>query len=268
MAKWFHKCSLEWLQSRQKFLTATDIKDLLPVTKTGRKRVVDDESYLKVLARKVVKLTEDDCLSTGYAARGHILEPYAIMKYNNWIGVGSSGYPLMYHWDDLIIAKPPATNGGLAFSPDAMNIPMDSPIVVHDAVVSSFPGKVTAIAEVKSYGAEKHFIAGYSNKMDLEERWQIATAMAVLDDIEDAHLLFFNPSVSDQLFIHSYDREDLKDEIAIVLDIEQNWFAWLSNLDIASADVVKGNYGTEQAIIAEIVDRESLDPDGFKSVIV
>ena len=79
---WEHKCSLEWLLERQKYLTASDIKSLVPVTRTGRPRKVDDEAYFRVLASKLTKLTSEDCWSFGAAARGHILEPYAIDALN------------------------------------------------------------------------------------------------------------------------------------------------------------------------------------------
>ena len=77
---WKHKCSLDWLRERQRYLTATDVKSLIPVTKTGRPRKITDMERLKVRASKMVTLTEEDCWSYGAAARGHLLEPYAILS--------------------------------------------------------------------------------------------------------------------------------------------------------------------------------------------
>ena len=58
MTKWFHKCSLDWLRARQNYLTATDVKELLPVTKTGRKRTITDENY-EVYSAKYDELTAE-----------------------------------------------------------------------------------------------------------------------------------------------------------------------------------------------------------------
>jgi hypothetical protein len=266
MTKWFHKCSLDWLKARQNYLTATDVKELLPVTKTGRKRTITDENYLKILANKMVNLTEDDCVSTGSAARGHILEPYAIDRYNEEY-IGSRHW--LYHWDDVVITRPNADPFSLAFSPDAMNVIMDYEIRrSNKRLFNEFDTAVTTIGEVKSYGPERHFVAGHTPKYDLEERWQIATAMAVCDSIEEACLLFYNPSMKDQLYIVGYNRRDLASEIDTVLDVEQNWLGWIDNLNkLGKHYTVEGKLDEEQAIIRDIMKREELNPEGEKSVI-
>ena len=147
MTKWFHKCDIDWMEARLNFLTATDVRELVPFTKTGRKRTIGDEQYLKVLSRKLVNVTEDDCMSYGSAARGHILEPYAIDRYNE---EDFGGNQYLWHWDDMVIPVNPSIFGSLAFSPDAMDIePPKDEIVVCNI-------KPTAIGEVKSYSAEKH----------------------------------------------------------------------------------------------------------------
>lgn len=259
MTKWFHKCSLDWLRARQNYLTATDVKELLPVTKTGRKRTITDENYLKVLANKMVNLTEDDCVSTGSAARGHILESYAIDRYNEE-DLGSNTW--LYHWDDIIVTRPEPDPFSLAFSPDAMEI-----IPPNQGSIALLVDP-SAIGEVKSYGPERHFIAGHTPKYDLEERWQIATAMAVCDSIKEAYLLFYNPSMKDQLYIVDYSRRDLASEIDTVLDVEQNWLGWIDNLNkLGKHYTVEGKLDEEQAIIRNIMKREELNPEGEKSVI-
>ena len=259
MTKWFHKCSFDWLKARQNYLTATDVKELLPVTKTGRKRTITDENYLKVLANKMVNLTEDDCVSTGSAARGHILEPYAIDRYNEE-DLGNSAW--LYHWDDIIVTRPEPDPFSLAFSPDAMEI-----IPPNQGSIALVVG-ASAIGEVKSYGPERHFVAGHTPKYDLEERWQIATAMAVCDSIKEAYLLFYNPSMKDQLYIVGYDRRDLASEINTVLDVEQNWLGWIDDLNkLGKHYTVEGKLDEEQVIIRDIMKREELNPEGEKSVI-
>ena len=263
--KWFHKCDLDWLKARQRCLTATDVKELLPVTKTGRKRFIGDEQYLKVLSRKLVNLTEEDCLSTGAAARGHILEPYAIDRYNE---EDFGGNEWLDHWDNVVISKDRDVWGGLAFSPDAMNVDQLSTTIKHWLSSDEWLEDLTAIGEVKSYAAEKHLTCGHTQKDELEERWQIATAMAVCPQIQIAYLLFYNPSMIEQLYIVDYDRADLVDEIAIVEQIEQDWLAWLKNFDnLDKHYTVDGDPGEEKKIIATIMKKEELNPENEKSVI-
>lgn len=262
--KWYHKCSIEWLKARQGFLTATDIKELLPVTKTGRKRVVGDEAKLKVVSRKLANISEEDCISTGAAARGHVLEPYAIEAYNNNV---MNEYKL-YHWDDVIIAPPNHRFGGLGFSPDALDF--EQPAWARNKVVLEIGyGDIKEIGEVKSYGAENHILRGYTDKKELEERWQLATAMAVCPSIDVAHLIFFNPSMKNQMFVADYERADLADEISIILEIEDDWLKWLDNLaNLPHHLLIEGDGTLEKEIVDKIIKLEELNPDGEKSVVL
>lgn len=258
MTKWYHKCDLGWLKTRQKHLTATDVKELLPFTKTGRKKTITDETYLKVWSSKMVNLTEDDCVSTGAAARGHILEPYAIDRFNE---ANVFGNLQLYHWDDIIVTRPEPDPFSLAFSPDAMELIPPNQGSIAWVIPST-------IVEVKSYYPERHTIAGYTPKENLEERWQIATAMAVCESIEEAYLLFYNPSMKNQLYIVNYDRADLEAEIDIVLDIERDWLDWIKNRgNLDHHYIVAGKLNAEEEIIRSIMRREELNPEGEKSVI-
>lgn len=257
MTRWEHKCSLDWLMARQNYLTATDVKDLLPVTATGRKRTITDETYLKVLARKHVALGPDDCISTGAAARGHILEPYAIAKFNKEFGAN------MFHWDDAIVTSKGSSAYDLVFSPDAMSIPQltDTPVTddIGDADVK--------IAEVKCYYPEKHFICGNSKKESLEERWQIAAAMAVRPEISKAYLIFYNPSMNFQMYVFEYDRADLADEIKIVQEVEALWHQWIDNFTWATeSSLVMGDKEDEGRIVDAIIESEKLNPTGCRTV--
>lgn len=261
MTKWFHKCDPAWLKARQMYLTATDVKELLPFTKTGRKRTITDENYLKVFAGKMVNLTENDCISIGAAARGHILEPYAIDRYNE-VDIGSNTW--LYHWDDIIVTRFNPYPYSLAFSPDAMSY--DSSRYFGKTVIAIDGVKV--IGEVKSYSPERHTIAGHTPKEDLEERWQIATAMAVCKSIEEAYLLFYNPSMQNQLYIVDYSRIDLENEIEAVLEVEKNWLTWIRNVDnLDTHFLVTGRSDEEERIIHAIMKGEELNPEGTKSVI-
>ncbi len=242
--KWIHKCNPEWMRARQVYLTASDVMELLPVTKTGRSRKIGDEQYIRVLARKRRMIYEDECISYDAAARGHILEPYAIRAFNDNCNLRYE----LFHWDDMIITgsyKPLSYQ--LAFSPDACDIeqPGDSPNVVVFA-------EPHAIGEVKSYGVERHLTCGITPPESLEERWQIAVAMATCPSIEEAHIIFYNPSAEYQIFTHCYERDDLADEIRIVLDIEKDFNDFISSFEFKMACYLGGDNELE------IFEREHL----------
>lgn len=254
MAKWYHKVSLDWMKARQHYLTATDVKELLPVTKTGRKRTVTDEDRIKVLSKKLVTLTEDDCVSTGAAARGHILEPYAVQLFKANSGVE------VYHADDVLIAKDVGVMG-LAFSPDAIDRVFKGADVVFGASDES------VIAEVKSYGPERHMVCGCTPKDQLEERWQVAVAMAVSPSIEKAYLLFFNPSMEHEMFVVEYLRAELEDEIRMIEQVEDDWLDFMQRFSsLTMHSVVHGTGEDEAKIIEQIMAREDLNPTGPRSV--
>ena len=213
--KWEHKCSIDWLRERQRFITASDIKGLLPVTKTGRPRVVTDIDRLKVMASKMIDIDDEDCMSYGVMARGHILEPYAIEALNKMVIQMNGSLKQadhMYWWDDKIVS---VEGRSLAFSPDAMDVPMDDP---------DYLDKVTSIAEIKCYDAAHHLAVAYSEPDQIEERWQIASAMALLPNIDHAYLVLYNPKmVERKIFAITFTRKDLKKEIDMVLEVEKEW---------------------------------------------
>lgn len=250
--KWEHRCSLEWLRERQHYITASDIRSLIPLTKTGRKRTVGDDEYLKVMSSKYVELDEEDCMSYGVMARGHLLEPYAVDALNETLEkIGSD--ERFDHWDDKLISVPGRI---IAFSPDAMDLPMGYPDVEN---------KVTAIAEVKSYGIDRHLATAYTPKDQLEERWQIATAMALLPNIDHAYLVLFNPKAKAfKLFVIRYDRSDLVDEINMILEVEKNvgefFIAGPLTKKPASGAIISGYRKDEKEIVAELELRQNLNP--------
>lgn len=227
--EWEHMCSLEWLKARQNYLTASEIRALLPFTKTGRPRVITEMDYLKVMSSKLVTLSEEDCFSHGAAARGHILEPWAIKAFNvALLGYKGSNAEHFHWWDDKLVTLP---NRKIAFSPDALDVPQTELSVVVDA--TDMP--ITALAEVKCYGTERHIMTAYTEKDQLEERWQIATPMALLDTIEHAYLVLFNPSMmSRRLFVIEFERRELSKEIDAILDVEEKWGRFIDDDRISS----------------------------------
>lgn len=242
--EWKHKCDIEWLCSRQGYLTASSIKKLLPVTATGRPRKVTDLDRMKVWASSLVDIREDDCWSYGAAARGHILEPYAIAELNDMLEEET-----FFHWDDIVVTRP---GRYLAFSPDAMNIPMS-----HENW-----DDVTAIAEVKSYSHEKHLSLVFTEKDKLEERWQIAAAMALLENISHAYLVLYDPSMPDYGIVAiRYDRDDLEKEIETILQIESDWKDFvIENHSLPGDRIVSFGIRSEDDIIKEVEARQRLNP--------
>lgn len=252
--KWVHKCSLAWLRERQRYLTASDIKSLLPVTKTGRKRDVSELEYLKVMSSKMIELTEEDCMSYGAAARGHLLEPYAIDALNEMLlEMNGSQDERFYWWDDKVVSLP---GRSLAFSPDAMSVTMGD---------EDPAGNVTAIAEVKSYSPERHIMTAYTPKEEIEERWQIATAMALLPNIDHAYLVLFNPKMEHRkTFVIRFDRGDLLNEIDVILGIEKSWDHFVDS-GVLSHRPVNGaiwseHGGDEGQLFQEIERNQGINP--------
>ena len=246
--KWKHICSLDWMETRQRMLTATDVKDLLPVTKTGRARKITDTDRIKVLARKLVHLNTDDCVSFDAAARGHIFEPYAIKAFNDL----DPAVPL-YHWDDAVVSST-STPWHLAFSPDAMDVPQ--PCNYDKDSVMVHPG-ASIIGEVKSYSPEKHLLCGWTPLYELDERWQIATAMAALQSIKIARLIFFNPKMkAEKLFVRNLDRYDLDKEIEIVKAVEDQWISFMKTYTLSGNPCEID----EEKIIADIEASSKLNP--------
>lgn len=258
MVQWHHKCDENWLKARQRYLTATDIKDLLPITKTGRPRSVSKEDYLKVLARKLTKVDASSCESSGAMARGHILEPFAIDAYNE------REIDKLFHWDDAVIGRNNQPYC-LGFSPDALDVKQPDGV---SFIASDISPK--ALGEVKSYSPERHLACASTDPENLEERWQVAAAMACCDTIEKASLIFFNPSLQWFMFVAEYTRADLSNEIDMCLNIEEDWLYFFDRWTPLS--LPNKAYGTEnnlmeKAIVDKIIEKEKLNPSGIRTVI-
>lgn len=247
--KWEHRCSLDWLRERQQHLTASDVRALVPVTRTGRSRDVGDQEYIKVAASKMVELTEEDCLSFGAAARGHMLEPFAVDALNEILTEAQGPeHETFFWWDDKVLG-----DGTLAFSPDALDVPMGS------------KDRPTAIAEIKSYSAERHLHTAYLPKELIEERWQIATAMASCESIDHGYLVLFNPSMkSRRLFVITFDRDELREEIEAVLKVRDRWVDfWESgplSRHMPNDGIWMKTSQDERSIIEEISESQRLNP--------
>lgn len=245
---WFHKVDIEWLKARQGYLSATDVKKLLPTTPTGRPRGNLTEAYLKVWADKQREILEDDTVSVGVMARGHMLEKYALAEFNK-LGVMDP----LYHWDDCLIH-----NGDcMAFSPDSLDLEQED-----DGLVSminlALMEDVRYMGEVKAYSTDKHYAVGLAkDKMELEERWQLATAFYVLPSLETAALIMYDPRAQHPVLYHLYHRIDLAYEIKMIEEINNTYIMAADEFqDQADSAYTVMDFRREQEIIEEILDEE------------
>ena len=218
---WKHVVDKEWMMARSHYLTASSIKNILPITETGRKRsqAQIEANMLKVASNMMMTyIPDEDCVSTGMAARGHLLEPIAIEEVNDVAKLD------LYHWDDIILV-----NGLLGWSPDAMSIPQTTKTALYNIKENGAPCPAS-IGEVKSYGIERHIASVYTDKKDCPERWQLAVGMALLRNCQFANLIFFNPDSGIRIAIKTYSRQDLEDEIKMVEEAENSFKEFLESL--------------------------------------
>lgn len=249
--KWEHKVDIEWMKSRCYFLCASDIKKLVPFTASGRPKKITDMDRIRVLSNKLKYIMDDDCVSTGAAARGHMLEPFAIEDFNEYL-IENDIDMRFHHWDDVtIVSRKMPDYRGVSFSPDGMSVDQDRYSDKKAIMFNDIP-KDTKIVEVKSYSTEKHIVCGLTDKMELEERWQIAMAMYVCpQQINEAYLIFYDPSCYEKMFVKRYLRSDLRDEIKTICQIYDDWVDFIDrsnlcnigshNWDDKSDVVISGN---------------------------
>lgn len=227
--KWEHHASKTWMEARQQDLTFSDVKSLIPVTATGRPRKITDEDYMKVYGSAFEIIDDDSCTSYGAAARGHIMEPYAVELFNKTL---HPPFNHMFHWDDMVLWSSTNLGGAIAFSPDGLDVPM-SEIDEEDlqecyANVSDLRTAPTRMLEIKSYDTGKHLICAHTPKEKLQERWQVAYGMLVCSTIEEGYVMFFDPRCADGSgFVHHYYRYELKEEIDILKEAVSGYYKWL-----------------------------------------
>lgn len=217
---WEHHVSESWLMARKVYLMASEIKGLV----TDQRKLDEGKIEDVTKARQFVKLYGDklsqevDTLSRGPAARGHWMEAPAVKEFNAWAGTS------FHLWDDALIH-----GDVLGFSPDAADIPQVPGVSIAcegDELVCQ-EGRCMApreILEVKSYDSGNHFLrmSMVRNEEPLDERWQVAAAMAVCPSIQVARVLFFAPQ-SGSMFDVAYRRDSLYAEINTVRRIEKSW---------------------------------------------
>lgn len=228
---WRHEVSPSWMLERRDVLTATELSSCIAAWKRITKAQKECEALFPAFAQlwaKKQSTSEPDTWSKGPAARGHILEPYAIEDWNK-----QSKDEKFYHWDDTIIKRK-----GLGWSPDGLNVPQETgrPVVVEidgrlcdqdHAFNSPLP---TSLIEIKSYEPSKHMKCMMLTPDKLDERWQIACGMWVLPSIENAVILFYSID-TDLSFYVRYDRSNLSEELVQIEEMVGLWNKTVAKLN-------------------------------------
>lgn len=246
---WSHNVGELWLAARREHLMASEVKNLITDykrIKAGKIKLPNALQFAKVYGSKMN--CDIDTSSFGVMARGHIMEPYAVEEYNRINGTK------FYQWDDKLI-----TRGIVGFSPDAMDIPqlpgtkmvvnLDDELVDKNGDANPGPNE---ILEIKSYEAGQAFqrLSMIGRDEPLEERWQIATAMAVCYTIKTGTIMFYLPQCGLE-FSKQYDRADLIDEIDIVMDIAKMWDQYTEYMDCVMMPTTKDTIISEDQIYSD-----------------
>lgn len=239
---WRHEVSREWLEARRKCLTASDVVKLLPAYKRWKKQKdaydewvaagkpkkkvepVEPKRFLHeavgIYAEKITEEPVDTQAPSSTAARGHIMEPYALEDVK-FLG------EKIYHWDDCQIVNHELSSIlPISFSPDGLNreqLKDDIELEYKDLHLigpKTLIKTPTKLVEVKSYKPYKHMKKIFEDPMEHEELWQIVFAMFVCPTIDHAALCLFNPSMpKGSKEFHIYERSKLGEQLAIIKDI-------------------------------------------------
>lgn len=252
---WRHEVSPQWMLARRDVITATEVASCISAYNraTAQQKAGDIlfPAFAALWAKKQ-STSEPDIWSKGPAARGHILERYAIEDWNDQ-------YPNKpyYHWDDCIIK-----NGGLGWSPDGLSVPQET----GEPVVKEFGGKLsdsthsfasslpTSFIEIKSYEPDRIMKCMLTTPDKYDERWQMACAFAVLPSLTNGTILFY--SINTNLsFYHTFDRDDLEAEIKQVNDMVDLW-----NKNVAKLEQMPPRFNvsvTEDQVYEEYLDAKN-----------
>lgn len=224
---WTHEVSARWLAARREYLTASEVVKLLPQYRKVKGQGIAPLAFLQLAASKLSRVPDSTQSPSQAAARGHFMEKYAIREFNR-----IEGTPILSHWDDAIIV-----NGRIGYSPDALDVAqMQGTLVVEGG---QGPSKPTKIGEIKSYQPDQHVKRFYTERLKLDERWQIAMAMAVSESIDMGYLIFFCPPL-DNIFYRTFTRKELSEEIDTCIEMGDLF-------DSAMATVKKDMAGRHEA---------------------
>ena len=261
-SNWQHAVAVEWLKERKKYLTATDIADIMPSAlkwKAGQPVGYLPNAVITKLTEKLYgEITDDQIYSSGAAARGHLLEPFAVDEFNYASASMTSSMSVnkFYHWDDMLIYN---ISSGLSFSPDALTA---DPYIhclmnVHALEHNSPIVFSTAALEIKCYSSGAHMQALWTPKMKHKERYQLAVAMEVMPSICYGVLVFFNPKLEKHgLHCKIYTPAELVKEREDIRHTVKYWHeavkAWKKHIELIPRQCQPIN--TEEVIIKRLID--------------
>lgn len=250
MRYWRHHSSEEWMEARHGLLTASAI-----TTSRGGGLVAANKKYVPgKLNKDFVKLWMkvnsdgyDECDSTGWAARGHIMEPYAISEFNMMVKEHGYEIPVMSHWDDTVIVSGPC-----GFSPDGLDIEQTGKYLSPRIDVVDMPKnrQPHRMIEIKSYTPEQH-AAKYVEGMH-PERWQMAFGMFVMPTIKEGYLVFYCPGSPIPLHFTIYTREKLEKELDTIREIVSRYL-WTDGQMTKDAESAGQAHYKEDAIYEQWV---------------
>lgn len=266
---WYHQVDPRWLAARRAVITATELVKLIPEYKRQCKKEIPDrypKACVSLYGKKQVQPTLNEIVSYKDAARGHIMEPYAVHDYN---ANKMNGLPMFYHWDDTVIYNHDRT---LGWSPDALNVYYD-PGYLPAVTMSSAStivldnGYITDIAplhalEVKCYGPEHHMENLILKKEKLPERLQLAAGMLAVPSLVSGTLVFYNPSMPDySLYAHTYTRDDLLAEITLLGNVLAMWVDAKDKLSELTTDMhaLKSEDSIHESYLALAAERREED---------
>lgn len=229
LSEYEYRSGMGWLDARRGYLTASQIVKLLPEYKrvcAGKVEADKAPAFLALAAEHMQEPTEDMAESRGAAARGHVMEPYAVTDYNLWLAAQEAkgvqtinSLPTstrFYGLDDLVIIDDLAK---LGWSPDGCDI---WPQYIDK---DKAPGSICQVEhgiEIKSYTLEqatKKLACGWDK---VDERWQCACAFAVVPTLKTMSLVFYLPQIK-TFRSHVYKCKDLKSEIQDIVGMSHVW---------------------------------------------
>lgn len=215
-AGWYHEVSPGWLLARKQFFTATDAVKLRPAYKRAMKagwKPGDDVPEFVALSMEKQSDQVNEIKVFGSAARGHIMEPYAV-KELHWILKED-----VVHMDDVLFYR-----DDYGFSPDATSrlvLPVEAHADPNKKDAEKFIVQPEFVVEIKSYEPWKHGKTIATGKYE-DERLQLAMAFKVFDEMEYSYLFFYCPAANSYELIR-LNRTDLEDEIKMIDGMLYMW---------------------------------------------
>lgn len=214
-AGWYHEVSPGWLEARKQFFTATDAVKLRPAYKRAIKagwKPGDDVPEFVALAMEKQSDQVGETKVYGSAARGHIMEPYAVEELGKILNCN------VRHVDDILIYR-----DDYGFSPDCMEdvvLPYEWRMDCKGDATKIFR-QPKFVVEIKSYEPWKFGKTVSAGKYE-DEKLQLAMAFKVFDKMDHAYLFLYCPAANSYKLTR-FHRTDLEDEIKLIDGMLYMW---------------------------------------------